>query len=253
AKSIMGYLPEIANKIKNGERVEKIVDSIRGAKGAAEAVSKLKYTLKYSIDELAFQIKKVVSLGDVTVVELGNGITYAIRETDDVAEAARPAYREVIQGIWKYSGKTADEIADFYFSKVANKTKVSGKFSGSASDILRAELKDAGVITPPYKHQAHHIIPEGMDVPELNEVRAIMQRYGVDLNSASNGVFLPDAPDLPYAGSETVHRGSHTADYARYVAKAIIDVKPQSADDIVDVLNNLRKKLLNGTLKLNSL
>ncbi|MDU1315435.1 MAG: hypothetical protein E6940_15550, partial [Clostridium septicum] len=33
-KSIMGYLPEIANKIKNGERVERIVDSIRGSKGA---------------------------------------------------------------------------------------------------------------------------------------------------------------------------------------------------------------------------
>ncbi|QAS59378.1 hypothetical protein [Clostridium septicum] len=33
----MGYLPEIANKIKNGERVERIVDSIRGTKGAAEA------------------------------------------------------------------------------------------------------------------------------------------------------------------------------------------------------------------------
>ncbi|UEC21414.1 HNH endonuclease signature motif containing protein [Clostridium septicum] len=37
AESIMGYLPEIANKIKNGERVERIVDSIRGSKGAAKA------------------------------------------------------------------------------------------------------------------------------------------------------------------------------------------------------------------------
>ena len=33
----MGYLPEIANKIKNGERFERIVDSIRGSKGAAKA------------------------------------------------------------------------------------------------------------------------------------------------------------------------------------------------------------------------
>ncbi|QAS59363.1 hypothetical protein [Clostridium septicum] len=33
AESIMGYLPEIANKIKNGERVERIVDSISGTKG----------------------------------------------------------------------------------------------------------------------------------------------------------------------------------------------------------------------------
>jgi hypothetical protein len=46
---------------------------------------------------------------------------------------------------------------------------VSGKFSGSPSEILRAELKDGGVMTPPYANQAHHIIPEGMDVPELNQ------------------------------------------------------------------------------------
>ncbi|MDU1315439.1 MAG: hypothetical protein E6940_15570, partial [Clostridium septicum] len=36
--SIMGYLPEIANKIKNGERVERIVDSIRGSKGVSKPI-----------------------------------------------------------------------------------------------------------------------------------------------------------------------------------------------------------------------
>lgn len=209
--------------------------------------------MRYSIDELAFQIKRVVSIADETVVDLGNGITYAIRETDDVAEAARPTYREVIQGIWTYSGKTGDEIADFYVSKVASKTRMSGNFSGSPSEILRAELKDAGVITPPYLHQAHHIIPEGMDVTELNEARAIIQRYEVDLNSASNGVFLPQAADLLHAGSATVHSGNHTAEYARYVAKAITDANPQSTADVVAVLNDLREQLLNGTLRLNSL
>ncbi|WLF69132.1 peptidoglycan-binding protein [Clostridium septicum] len=51
AKSIMGYLPEIANKIKNGERVERIVDSIRGSKGVSEA-DKLKLSSwKYAPDE----------------------------------------------------------------------------------------------------------------------------------------------------------------------------------------------------------
>ncbi|AYE33985.1 TNT domain-containing protein [Clostridium septicum] len=47
----MGYLPEIANKIKNGERVERIVDSIRGSKGVSEA-DKLKLSSwKYAPDE----------------------------------------------------------------------------------------------------------------------------------------------------------------------------------------------------------
>jgi hypothetical protein len=92
-----------------------------------------------------------------------------------------------------------------------------------------------------------------MDVTELNEARALMQRYGVDLNSASNGVFLPNAPDLPHVGSATVHSGSHTQSYARYVARHLIEGNPQSANDIALLLNELREELLNGTLKLNSL
>lgn len=106
---------------------------------------------------------------------------------------------------------------------------------------------------PPYSNQAHHIIPEGMDVHELNEARAIMERYGVEVNSASNGVFLPDAIKLPHAGSAAVHSGSHTQEYARYVARHLIDGNPESADDIALLLNELREELLKGTLKLNSL
>ncbi len=108
------------------------------------------------------------------------------------------------------------------------------------------------MITPPFANEAHHIVPEGMNIPELNEVRALMKKYGVDLNSASNGVFLPNAANLPHAGSATVHRGSHTAEYARYVANTIKRADPASARDIVEVLNRLRKELLNGTLKLNN-
>ena len=240
------YLDEIIDVAKLATRTV--------AARTAVASSKLKYSLKYSVEEIGYQIKRVISRsGNRTQVELVGGYRCYIDELKDIEESARPKYNEIIEGIWKYSGKSSDDITKYYFSKVARRTKVTGKYSGSASEILRAELKNAGVVPPPYSNQAHHIIPEGMDIPELNEVRALMKKYGVDLNSASNGVFLPASPNLPHAGSATVHRGSHTIEYARYVAKAIIDVEPQSADDIVDVLNSLRKKLLNGTLKLNSL
>ena len=92
-----------------------------------------------------------------------------------------------------------------------------------------------------------------MNIPELDEVRAILQRYGVDLNLASNGVFLPNSQDLQHAGSATVHSGSHTGEYARYVADYIKNGNPQSANEVAELLNDLRTKLLNGTLKLNSL
>lgn len=255
--SFVGEVGLLAVTMKDARLATKLseIATIAGnstVKGVAEAISKLKYTLQYSIDELAYQIKRVISIGDETVVDLGNGITYAIREVDDVAEAARPRYREVIEGIWKYSGKTADEIAEFYIDRVASRTKVSGKFSGLPSEILRAELKDAGVTNPPYSNQAHHIIPEAeMRYPSAVEARQILEKYGVDINSASNGVFLPDAPNYPHAGSAAVHRGSHTEAYYKYVRDELVNADVHSADDVVDVLDNIRRDLLNGSITPN--
>ncbi len=198
---------EFADEIIDAAKMAKRV----AAKKATEAISKLKLTLKYSVDELGYQIKKVISRsGNRTQVELVDGFRCYIDELKDVDEAVRPKYNEIIEGIWKYSGKSSDEIAEFYFGKVAKKTKVSGKYSGSASEILRAELKDAGIISPPFANEAHHIVPEGMNIPELDEVRALMKKYGVDLNSA-----------LVMAYFYQMHRIYHMQEVQLYIGEAI--------------------------------
>ena len=62
---------------------------------------------------------------------------------------------DVFEGVVKLTNATE------YFSKVSTKTKVIGSYppSYTASQVLRDELKTAGVATPPYLNAAHHIIP----------------------------------------------------------------------------------------------
>lgn len=63
-------------------------------------------------------------------------------------------------------------------------------------------MKDAGVTTSPYQHQAHHIVPEGETrYPSAVEAKDILEKYDIDLNSACNGIFLPYVPGSQHAGS----------------------------------------------------
>ncbi|AWX57714.1 wall-associated protein [Brevibacillus brevis] len=139
-----------------------------------------------------------------------------------------------------------------YATKVSNKTKVYGTHnpSDSASTILRNELKAAGVETPPYPNAAHHIIP--WNDPRAYDAQQILKRYGIDFNSAANGVFLPNKPSK-YVGDEALHIGNHGPDYIKYVTKALQETEQMGGTqaDIVHTINTIRGKLLNGTLPLN--
>ena len=146
---------------------------------------------------------------------------------------------------------------DKYTEKVTDKIKVSGNYENmSNSDILRSELKKAGIQPPGYGNAAHHIV--AADAKEAAKARNILKKYGIDYNSASNGVFLPYA-DNKVVTTETIHRGSHTKDYYEYVNtklnETIKEVKNSgekvTAAHITNALNEIRMELLNGTLDLN--
>ncbi len=112
-------------------------------------------------------------------------------------------------------------------------------------------MKDAGVNPPPYSNQAHHIIPEGYNsIPEAQEARDILAACGIDLNSPANGVFLPSAKDLQYAGNAAVHSGGHTEAYIINITKALKDANPKTADAAIAVLSDLREQLLEGALQV---
>jgi len=146
-----------------------------------------------------------------------------------------------------------------YTDNVKEHTKVKGDYGDDVqnSDILRAELKNAGIQPPPYGNAAHHIV--AADEPAAEAARRILSRYGIDYNSASNGVFLPYSKNS-YVTTETLHVGSHKKTYYEHVNTQLqqtieeieINGGTVTAHDITSTLDNIRNGLLNGTVKLNN-
>ncbi|WLF69074.1 hypothetical protein Q6375_14000 [Clostridium septicum] len=65
----MEHLPKIANQVKNGGKVEKIVESIKASKGAAEAIANAKYTrtLLQSMRGFMDDVASVVAKQGITI------------------------------------------------------------------------------------------------------------------------------------------------------------------------------------------
>ena len=145
-----------------------------------------------------------------------------------------------------------------YTEKVTDKIRVFDDYEDmSNSDILRAELKKAGIQPPAYPNAAHHIV--AVDARQAQYAREILNKYGIEYNSASNGVFLP-YKENKFVTNETIHNGSHITDYYEYVNSTLKNRIEKleargirvEASHITETLNEIRIELLDGKLKLNN-
>jgi hypothetical protein len=88
--------------------------------------------------------------------------------------------------------------------------------------------------------QAHHIVAKR--ARRADPARAALQRVGIDIDNAANGVFLPsERSDLRTAAN---HRRVHTKKYYEAVNKLLVNV--QTSDEAVEVLSTIRELLLSG-------
>ena len=94
------------------------------------------------------------------------------------------------QGGRKVGARPMDEIEGTTIGDRIN-LPVSGQ-RGSA--VLGAALRPAGIMRPGTDYHAHHIVPRGMNGAQ--RAREILERAGIGINSAANGVWL---------GSNSVH------------------------------------------------
>ena len=85
--------------------------------------------------------------------------------------------------------KDVQEVIKEYADKVLDRVDVKNDYPDSytASQKLRAELKEAGIEPPPYPNAAHHIVPwnDGRAV----EVQELLKEIGIHHDAAVNGVF----------------------------------------------------------------
>jgi hypothetical protein len=102
----------------------------------------------------------------------------------------------------------------------------------------------------PKNTDAHHVV--SWNHPDAVGARAILERFGIDVDSADNGVYLPSKskyvphPDMPNAYS---HKKIHTKVYYVNLTEMLADVSlvpNANKEDIIDVLDEIANELVNG-------
>jgi hypothetical protein len=96
----------------------------------------------------------------------------------------------------------------------------------------------SGVKEPDFPNAAHHIVAG--KAPSAEAARQILLEYGVDINDAANGVFLPTIK----GESGAYHPSLHTDGYYRKVTEALNIAT--SKEDVIDILADIAEQLSKG-------
>ena len=79
-------------------------------------------------------------------------------------------------------------------------------------------------------------------------LRKKLKKYGIDINEAINGIFLPSNNRSGLRG--TIHRGGHTQDYYDYIEQNFANCTCKK--DCYEVLDKIKMELYKGKIQLYS-
>ena len=91
--------------------------------------------------------------------------------------------------------------------------------------------------------RAHHIVG---DNEYSSESKAILEKYGIDINSPENGIFLPQNESSDLHG--TIHDGKHTKAYNDEVTQRLRCATCK--EDVLEILDSIKEDLYNGDMEL---
>jgi RHS repeat-associated protein len=111
----------------------------------------------------------------------------------------------------------------------------------ASSRALGNALEEAGFVRGAGE-AAHHIVAGA--APEAAAARAILSQFGVGINDAANGVFLPGNLAAENAAGAAVHSTIHTAAYYQAVNEALAGATTQS--QVLDILAHIAESLQSG-------
>ncbi|MBL0393036.1 LysM peptidoglycan-binding domain-containing protein [Ramlibacter monticola] len=103
------------------------------------------------------------------------------------------------------------------------------------------EALEASGYRRPSDSAAHHIVPEGD--ARAADIRQRLKDWDIEINSADNGVFLPQKAGSEAAGA--YHPKLNNDDYYRQLERDFSGVNTRQR--ALDTLNDIRGQLLNGT------
>ncbi|MBJ6361120.1 S8 family serine peptidase [Paenibacillus sp. GCM10012307] len=157
-------------------------------------------------------------------------------------------------GILTHNLTDACQISKYSNLSTTRQTDIK---SSRKSVILEAEIKKATKMDKPSGWQAHHIAPASDGrFKSARDIQKILDDLKIDINSSSNGVYLPTdkGKSMTVIDGQTVatHNGGHAESYYQFVLDRIEPVK-NNKDLVVKELNYVRKELLEGRLKIGNL
>jgi hypothetical protein len=103
-----------------------------------------------------------------------------------------------------------------------------------SSKKLRENMKKEGMKEPDYPNAAHHTVAHS--AKKAKYARKVLKKFGVGINDASNGVFLPTIKGVM---ESTYHRSLHTKVYYNQVNNLLRNAT--SKDDVMKILNEIAK------------
>ncbi|MBQ5475161.1 MAG: AHH domain-containing protein, partial [Lachnospiraceae bacterium] len=168
--------------------------------------------------------------GDNLITETGESVYVEEVRVEKLAECVTVYNLEV------------EDLHVYYVAGVLVHNMCGSEVSGKkpSSKVLRDNMISSGQTEPSYKNAAHHIVAGSS--PKAIEARQILQKYGLDINSADNGVFLPTEKGI---SDVAYHPSLHTNEYYRKV-NALLE-RANSREDVIDILDMIRAGLLDGT------
>jgi uncharacterized protein RhaS with RHS repeats len=84
---------------------------------------------------------------------------------------------------------------------------------------LRANMIAAGKVEPNYPNAAHHIVLSNSKDWRMIELRKKMELFGIDINDADNGIFLPISSSVKeqFNVDKISHSKIHTEQYKQSI------------------------------------
>ncbi len=171
---------------------------------------------------IAGALKPVFKHGDEFIDAAGT----VIKNADNMVDATGTVIRK------------ADDVADV----ASDIVKHGDDFVQSlpSSKKLRRNLELAGVEVPDYPNAAHHIVAG--TAPGAEKARKILEDFKIDINDASNGVFLPTNRNI---SNYAYHPSLHTDAYYEKVNSFLLQAT--NREEAIEILEVIGEMLSSGT------